>query len=242
MYLAVIRPLIALLLLTLATSVIAESQNWYQLELILFSHNSPTFRDSERWPDDLALPNANLAISLGPLTTAEAKSTAFALLDKSVMQLLDEAERIDRDESLTLLSHLAWLQPGLPADQAKAVWIAIPDPEGEADGQPPLGPPILEGTLSLSLSRYLHLAVDLLYRAALPSSELPVNSGTSPMDLFQLSEQSPTIYSETGQWQLYRKEESRRMRSNELHYLDHPLFGILVLISPSQPVQVSTSP
>jgi hypothetical protein len=30
----------------------------------------------------------------------------------------------------------------------------------------------------------------------------------------------------------YRLEGRRRMRSNELHYLDHPLFGVLVVVTP----------
>lgn len=235
MYLALLlRPLLALLLLGLASPVIAQAEPWYQLELILFSHNSPTFRDSERWPEDLALPNVNQAISLSPLVPDQARPAAFALLDVSAMQLLAEAERIERDESLSLLAHLAWLQPGLPADQAKAVWIAIPDPARAAEGQENLGPPILEGTLSLSLSRYLHLAVDLLYREAKPNEGLPLSGAASPLDLFQLSEQPYGIHSEAGRWQLYRKEESRRMRSNELHYLDHPMFGMLVLLTPHQ--------
>ncbi len=31
----------------------------------------------------------------------------------------------------------------------------------------------------------------------------------------------------------YRIKESRRMRSRELHYLDHPRFGMLIVITPS---------
>ncbi|MFU8837753.1 MAG: CsiV family protein [Thiohalomonadaceae bacterium] len=240
MYLAVIRSLLALLLLAIVSPVIAQAEPWYQLELILFSHNSPTFRDSERWPEDLALPNVNQAISLSPPLADQTTPTAFAMLDVSAMQLLAEAERIEQDESLRLLAHLAWLQPGLPAEQAKAVWIAIPDPEQSAQAQEHLGPPVLEGTLSLSLSRYLHLAVDLLYREAKPNQGLPLNSATSPMDLFQLREQPYGIHSDAGQWQLYRKEESRRMRSNELHYLDHPMFGMLVLLTPHQIDQQSS--
>ena len=34
----------------------------------------------------------------------------------------------------------------------------------------------------------------------------------------------------------YRMVQSRRMRSNELHYLDHPLFGVIVRINRYMPM------
>ena len=38
------------------------------------------------------------------------------------------------------------------------------------------------------------------------------------------------IYQEAGQ--RYRFTSRRRMRSNQLHYLDHPMFGVLILVTP----------
>jgi hypothetical protein len=225
--------LLALLLFPLHHSLVAAETRLYQLELILFSQNSDTFRDSEHWPADIRLPNAADAVQLLPADSTVPEPAAFTLLDASVMQLLPEAERIDSDQNLTLLAHLAWRQPGLPVGEAKAVWIAISEDAGIDEGQDLFAPPILEGSVSLSLSRYLHLAVDLVYRKALPISELPDKEKTL-LDLFLISEQSYAIHDEAGRWQLFRKEESRRMRSDELHYMDHPMFGILVLITPHE--------
>lgn len=68
----------------------------------------------------------------------------------------------------------------------------------------------VEGSVRLVLSRYLHLETDLLYRLGL--GDAPDNR-----------EQS------------YRLTESRRMRSKEIHYLDHPLFGVVALVTPHEP-------
>lgn len=38
------------------------------------------------------------------------------------------------------------------------------------------------------------------------------------------------VYDDAGD--RYRLEARRRMRSNELHYIDHPLFGVLVIVTP----------
>ena len=64
----------------------------------------------------------------------------------------------------------------------------------------------LSGVIAVGLSRYLHLDTNLLYRRA-------ATSGAASFHTFQL-------------------KETRRMRSKEIHYLDHPMFGVIALITP----------
>lgn len=64
----------------------------------------------------------------------------------------------------------------------------------------------LVGQVALSRGRYLHLTVDLVYDA-------PGADGT-PTQRFVL-------------------RQSRRMRSNERHYLDSPRFGVIAIVTPS---------
>jgi hypothetical protein len=40
------------------------------------------------------------------------------------------------------------------------------------------------------------------------------------------------VYHRSGVDTPFRLQTSRRMRSGELHYLDHPLFGLLILVTP----------
>jgi hypothetical protein len=62
------------------------------------------------------------------------------------------------------------------------------------------------GRIALSRGRYLHLTLDLEYTA-------PANA-TDPA-------------------QRYVLRQSRRMRSNERHYIDHPMFGVIAVVTPS---------
>ncbi|HEX7011904.1 MAG TPA: CsiV family protein [Steroidobacteraceae bacterium] len=62
----------------------------------------------------------------------------------------------------------------------------------------------LRGQIALWRGRYLHLTVDLTYDV--PATE------TSPA-------------------QRYVMRQTRRMRSNERHYIDHPKFGVIALIT-----------
>ena len=102
-----------------------------------------------------------------------------------------------------------------------------------------IGPPNprLVGTVKLSVARYLHFATDLLYR-------LPVTQQAAvPVPDFDLwyDRPYPTLKEPQGpayrleEWQAmrgFRMFESRRMRSKVMHYLDHPLFGLVVLVTP----------
>ncbi len=61
----------------------------------------------------------------------------------------------------------------------------------------------LSGEIALSLGRYLHLTLDLTF---------------TPPD-------APDEH--------YVLRQSRRMRSNERHYIDHPKFGVIAVITPN---------
>lgn len=65
----------------------------------------------------------------------------------------------------------------------------------------------LLGQVALSRGRYLHLTLDLVYEA-------PMGAAGEPA-------------------QRYVLRQTRRMRSNERHYIDHPKFGVIALITPA---------
>lgn len=71
--------------------------------------------------------------------------------------------------------------------------------------------------MRLSRSRFLHLALDLRYspQGAAPAGPLFSIFGRE-------AESAP----------LYRLAQSRRVRSGELNYFDHPRFGAIVMLTP----------
>ncbi len=72
---------------------------------------------------------------------------------------------------------------------------------------------ILDGSFTVSIGRYLHVWLDFIYR--------------EPVAI------SPETKRDYREYVLvpYRVEMHRRMRSNELHYIDHPKLGMLVKIT-----------
>ncbi len=117
----------------------------------------------------------------------------------------------------------------------------VPPEEGE-----------LEGLIQVMLARYLHVKADIVFRPILPEPALPedVPEGFQPLpaatrDTME-SLGSPEPDDENGEFadteepvvteqrpEVYHLDQiRRRMRSRELHYLDHPVIGMLIRITP----------
>ena len=127
-------------------------------------------------------------------------------------RLLDgQAARLRRARGFEVLGQLAWRQPFATneAGLAQLVYSADLAESGLAEGE------LLLGTLTVDLRRFLHAHLDLYFKASDSTpgngSEVPSSSG----------EQTP-------HW--IHVQQSRRMRSGELHYLDHPWVGAIIRI------------
>lgn len=104
----------------------------------------------------------------------------------------------------------------------------------------------LDGTVRLHRARYLHAQVDLLYYRP-PLGPAPATTSGAQGDpaattggaaVPALPDSSDAglaeqlLAEELREPTLFRLTQSRRMRSGEIHYLDHPLFGVLIQIRP----------
>ncbi|SFD03925.1 Peptidoglycan-binding protein, CsiV [Thiohalospira halophila DSM 15071] len=98
----------------------------------------------------------------------------------------------------------------------------------DAAGTGVVGPPapVVDGTLRLVVSRYLHAEVDLLYRDPSPDAETRTYRRPGLLTPEGAERQLPAGF---------RLQTSRRMRSGEIHYIDHPRFGVLVFVNPWEP-------
>lgn len=105
----------------------------------------------------------------------------------------------------------------------------------------------LDGTIRLVVSRYVHVHVDLYYTATVDWREEAARSpegagtpgGTAPdgsesrRDPAASPSGTRIARGPDGRAMLtYPFVQQRRMRSGELHYLDHPVLGMLVLVTP----------
>lgn len=209
-----LRGLLATLLCAAVALPATAAETWYEVELIVLAQRHPD-AGSEVWPVTGPPPLPQETLLTLPQADQPGISGKIAEVPAENLRLHAEAQRIAADAHYELLLHIGWRQPGLPKEQALPVRIRAVEaaPEG---AEPRL--PQLDGTLRLILARYLHLEVDLRYRSA-----TAVANGDSLFASF-----NDTAAEEP----LYRLSETRRMRSREVHYLDHPMFGIVAMVTP----------
>ena len=133
------------------------------------------------------------------------------------LTMVGEVKSLNRQRNLRPLIHRRWRQ-SVPARSApQPVYIA-----SEITPSAPIttaGLAKIEGFVSVTVGRYLHFAPTLWFHAD--------TLGLSPI-AFPI--RVPLRALPTAQYM--QLQESRRMRSGEWHYLDHPKFGVIVRIDP----------
>lgn len=167
-----------LVLLTIALP--ARAQSVYVVEMIVFANPGGDAPYAESWrpePGGPDLSRARPVSGAGDVTP----------VSPSAYRLSGAWRALKSSRGYRPLRHLAWIQRGTARSRAPVVLL------GDEPGSP------VFGTVTVSLGRYLHVDLDLIYQD---------DSGR------------------------FRFTSHRRMRSNEIHYLDHPMFGVLVLITP----------
>jgi len=151
------------------------------------------------------------------ILSQDPSSTLVRGLDKAVLPEPSGAEPylrtvaapvLERDGQYRVLSHAQWQQtvesnPKVPVKPVRIVSL------GAAAATE------LDGPVRFSMSRFLHLDVNLVYR---------------PQGL------DPAVAP------IYRISEQRRIRSQETQYFDHPQFGVLVRVMPVQKPELETKP
>ncbi len=158
-----------------------------------------------------------------------------ALFAPDRLTMNQEAARIQGDRRYQVLWHGGWLQPVPPRDDPAALLVQAGILSGQVFQ--------LEGSIDVTLGRYLHFHTRLFYTEPLLGSA-PVQAPLTPTaggsaepaestGLTAQSDSSDMMSALSPAQPPYMvMEESRRVRSGELHYLDHPKLGVLVRISP----------
>lgn len=116
-------------------------------------------------PEDTSTEMANLESDSGSETSPSNELTAFKVLPESELHLLEQANKLDRKNKYRVLFHKAWRQPAQSASEAPDVVITGGDQFDQHFE--------LEGSVQLSVSRYLHLRTNLWL------SQFSINYGQS---------------------------------------------------------------
>ena len=235
------------LLLTLwffpALSHAVYGERWYNVEVIIFAYTSDLALSDERWPVEPGSPDSSHSVTLiehnvdSELERLPGQIIEFEALPFEM--LASALKRMQRSSEYNVIYSRAWRLPDLPKKTAPPVRIqaglryteegqiappiVLNQPLNTSSNSAVINPQALidvalyeiDGRIKISLSKYLDVDADLLYRRPVT---LPDANGLPVREFRQ-----------------FRLTEYRRMKSKTIHYLDHPLFGMVIGIDRYEP-------
>ncbi len=220
----------------------------FQVDIIVFKNLSPETEESFNHPprgvDDAEVISL---VNFSPMTERQQQ-----LLPTNTYVLGEEEKKLKRSRNFSVLSHFSWL---IKLSENQSLSYQIPsqiDEENDTE---------MKGQISIALRRYLHATPNitlsrwaapeptfldnLFNELEAPTSFLPdnpdlnttQNGAESPLT----PEYAPITPDLSGHplsarglvpREYYTIHQARRMRSGEVHYFDHPMFGLLIKIVP----------
>ncbi|CAH0533790.1 hypothetical protein VST7929_01665 [Vibrio stylophorae] len=217
----------------------------FDIEVIIFKRNVAPETINESWPDKLP------AIDYTD-TKVYADFTGVRKLPSSSYRLKRQYEALQNHAGFTPLFHAAWRQGDWSSRRAPVFHIQAgqnfasqfnPDGTPIEPGQVVSTTPLyeLEGTLQVYVQHYLFTKVNLDLRKP-GQREVVIGADIEqPVEAVEDGTESDAVV--VGQLQqiekqvevesflkTFRMQQLRKMGSGEIHYLDHPLMGMLIYV------------
>ncbi|MGD9000447.1 MAG: CsiV family protein [Granulosicoccaceae bacterium] len=210
-----------------------DADPWYEIEVIVFEPVEPPLT-TEKWPQIIEEPALDTAVGLlAPVRQAGNPQSVvpFRQLDPASLQLTPQAKRLAAGNRYRVLLHTAWRQPLQENGPETAVYISsLPRNEETVDlyaeTAPQAVPNHVDGVITLLLTRYLHIKAHLVYTN--PEVDLA-------RQIIEQDNSSPVT-------ERFVMKESRRVKLQELHYFDHPYFGLIARIIRYEPPRPDAQP
>lgn len=240
----------------ISNTVNSNHEGWYQVEMIVFARKDDS--GQEHWPNNIKLRYPGNWVELKNSGTGiDLTKEQFYILPANERILNAQAQKLQRGGRVEVLFHNAWRQVITNKNNAKAIIINGGQTFGRHQS--------LEGSIRLSVATYLELQTNLWFsqfegnngqeiaqqwpKIPLPPNQIVATTNTlsadSEMELEQAlandkaqqldSSSSTTTDNTFVTRNIILLQQERDMRSSEIHYIDHPVVGIIIQITPYPP-------
>jgi len=211
---------------TLALAADDKDETWYQIEIIIAKRGDkvPTLEAFPFQPAPISWHHGRTLAHFDPEVSDrnELENVEFIALPADQRILNNEVQTLANHEDYEILVHQSWRQ--ILRGNKAIHWIDIKGDYTWAGHQQ------LEGSLGFSKGRYLHIHSEL-HLNQFPTIESASSRHTKQKFLSDRQSLVPIIETR------YSLIQRRKMRSQELHYLDHPKLVLLVKVIPYTPAE-----
>jgi peptidoglycan-binding protein CsiV len=214
-------------------SQLVSAESWYQVEVIVFDRLYPNL-EGEQWQnEELKVRDNMIELQLADATiNSDQGLVPFMILNRSRNRLNGVYRNFKLSSEYRPLFHVSWQQAATERRQSRHVHIQRLDSDGTVplvETTEPLEEPefleelimpdkIIDGSIRIRSGFYLHADIDLSYFKQLPSEN----------KLIRTSEES---FSDLQEKTVIKLKETRKIKLNEIHYFDHPMYGVILQVS-----------
>lgn len=214
--------LCGLVVLAVLSAEVSAAGRWYAVEVIVFRHALATTQvDNEQWPELESVPDyrgaQEIIVDLGDFDDPSERDRpnevripgprAFQALSRGELKMTGVFRTLRNSSAYEPILHVGWRQPGLGESRARSVYVSDRPANQRVNGDVETRELVPAPVTRPRLEGTIRVRTGrLLYVTA---------------DFVNYGAQAPT-----------RILEQRKVRLKELHYFDHPLFGVIVRVTP----------
>ena len=203
-------------ILLLNTSLCLAAETYYKIEVLAFKQTGNQPLAAEDWQGDNISKQLSKAILLQNNNSEQSSGVPiYQRLPEQQWDLRKEHQTLSHRNGYQLLTHVAWIQP------ANAKEVRLTGGKQLPLQQQQMSTAIaweLDGIIKATLSHGRYFTIETNLALSKPMNE---TTGLSYYDAI------PTV-----NFQHYYLRQTQGLQSGELHYFDHPAFGLLVKITP----------
>lgn len=221
--------------LLVATSMLSHAQqtpdDYYRAEFVILERIVAPNAVNERMINRKVKPPVETDKTLYRVDQGGAVSSSLELVNRNELHLGNAANRLENSGNYRVLMSAGWYEAFPPDYKGEPLRIEIGDWLEQA------GQREIEGNITIDRQRYLHVAVHLNHWQEGKVAAAAIAEGDSAITDSDLAE-APNLPPSTGAELNLQPEiplelltwirETRRMRSEEIHFLDSPTLGVLV--------------
>ena len=213
----ILKPLSYLVMMLMAATLLVTPKTGHSqttaspqvhVEIIIFQSLALRGWTEEYWPSTPGLVVSEQAQRLDE-TTPWAKLVAAENLE-----LAEVRSRMTTDRGYDVLAHFAWQQPAFNRNNAQPIIIDSQLQKRRHETSP------IYGQVRAYQERFNHVEIKIELDRLIPANLRERFAEHQGIELAWLPDSWKFVI-----------DESRRVRPGELHYIDHPLFGVLIHVS-----------
>jgi hypothetical protein len=198
-------PLSLLAALSLSLSASAN----YIADMLVFEHRASDAWLEEYWPLlPLKLDASDADIALTPSISG----FGWKWLNTGAAGMKSAEQRLSGSSEYRVLARASWIQPAQPKDKGKTAVFEATHPDNATQ---------IQVRVFIHKQKFEHIQLEAQMEKTIP---------LGVRELFAIKhKQAIADLPETWRFSL---SESRKLKTGELNYFDHPQFGVLILLTP----------